>query len=109
LANDWYTKLVLTVLAASVAALAVQGLRGGSEPVVGEGRFRLQILPMGRLMVKIDSETGKTWRARFPDPTVWTEIADSMTDKLDDAPSEAEEDAEADAPTIVVPKPSDAP
>ncbi len=107
MANDWYMKLVLTVLAASVAVLAVQSLRGGGEAVAGEGRFRLQVLPMGRMMLKIDSETGKTWRAKFPDPNSWLEVADSMADRLDDAPPEADEDA--DAPTIAVPQASPAP
>jgi hypothetical protein len=108
LANDWYTKLVLTVLAASVAVLAVQSLRGGSEALAGAGRFQLQILPMGRMMVKIDSETGKTWRAKFPDPAAWNEIADSMADTLDDEP-QADADEDAGAPAIAVPQASPAP
>jgi hypothetical protein len=115
LANDWYTKLVLTVLAVSVAVLAAQSLQGGTDSSTAtaeEGRFRLQVLPMGRLMLKIDSETGQTWRAKFPDPTSWMEIADSMTETLDDAaptPAADAADAADDEPAIALPDASAAP
>jgi hypothetical protein len=102
--SDWYTKLmltVLTVLAACAVALAAQGLRGsggggGSEE---EGRYRLQIVPMGRMILKFDSETGNAWRANFPDPKVWLPIADEPLDTLDDGtPEEEEEDQALDEP-----------
>ena len=112
MANDWYTKLVLTVLAASAVVLAAQSLRGEGGSSAGEGRFRLQVLPMGRMMLKIDSETGKIWRAKFPEPSPWAEIADSVADTLDDAAATPDPDAADEAddePAIAVPEASAAP
>jgi hypothetical protein len=109
LPSDWYTKLVLTVLTASVAVLAAQSLRGGGDSTIGEGRFKLQVLPMGRTMLKIDSETGQTWRAKFPDPESWMEIADSMTETLDDAAPSPDPDAADDEQELTLPEGSAAP
>jgi hypothetical protein len=103
LATDWYTKLVLTVLAACAAVLVAQDLRGAGD---GEGgRYTVQLYPMARMMLKTDTETGKTWRASFPDPKVWLPIADEPLETLDDAPPakpEAADDVE-DAPEAPAP------
>ena len=86
LSSDWYTKLVLTVLAICAVAVATRELRGDSRGIE-EGRYRLQVLPMGRMMLKIDSQTGAVWKTEFPDPKAWTQIADERVDTLDDVPS----------------------
>lgn len=94
LSTDWYTKLVLTVLAACAVFLVTQELRGSKDRAEGEGRYRLQVLPMGRIMLKIDSETGRTWRAAFPEPKVWIPIASEPVETLDDAAPEPGEDVD---------------
>jgi hypothetical protein len=109
LSTDWYTKLVLTVLAVCAALIAAHDLRGDRSPVAGEGRYRLQVFPMGRMMLKIDSETGQTWRAFFPEPKVWMPIADEPVDTLDDAPREAPEDPDAEEPDAEAPESPPAP
>jgi hypothetical protein len=92
LSTDWYTKLVLTVIAASAAFLVAEHLNatdGGSQ----EGRFRLQAIPMGRILLRLDTETGKTWSAALNQPKAWAEIADSPIETLlDDAPEAAAAD-----------------
>jgi hypothetical protein len=112
--SDWYTKLmltVLTVLAACAVALAAQSLRGSGGGSEEEGRYRLQIVPMGRMILKFDSETGNAWRANFPDPKVWLPIADEPLDTLDDgAPEKEEKDQALDEPeeaTSPEPSPAD--
>jgi hypothetical protein len=92
LSTDWFTKLVLTVLAASAAFIAAQGLRGGGSRSAEDGRYRLQVIPMARMMLKIDSDTGKTWKTSFPEPKFWTPIDDERADTLDDAPAKPPED-----------------
>jgi len=118
LATDWYTKLVLTVLAACAVAFAAHELRGsgsGSGPATEEGRFRIQIIPMARMMLRIDSETGKTWRTSFPEPKVWLPIADEPVDTLDDEEPESDElvdepeQTEPEPPAPAEPTASDAP
>jgi len=109
LSTDWYTKLVLTVLAACAVFIAVQDFRGGGSRGGEEGRYRLQVLPMGRMMLKIDSETGKTWKAMFPEPKVWTPIADEPVETLDDAAPEAPEDADLEEPASEAPEHTAAP
>jgi hypothetical protein len=106
LSTDWYTKLVLSVLAVCAAVLATQELRGSGRAGIGEGegRFRLQVLPMGRIMLKIDSETGTTWRANFPDPKAWRPIADEPLETLgDETPEKGEQGGAAEAPAAAPP------
>ncbi len=101
LSTDWYTKLVLTVLAASAAFLAVQRLE--SAPAAGEGRFRLQAVPMARLLLLLDTDTGKTWTTAINKPDAWQEIAASPIDKLGQTAAEAAAEKEAELP---LPKPA---
>ena len=90
MATDWYTKLVLTVLAACAALLVARDFQGASPaPGSEEGRFRLQVIPLARMMLKIDSETGETWRTNFPNPKAWHLIGEEPLDGLDDATPEA--------------------
>jgi hypothetical protein len=100
LSTDWYTKLVLTVIAASAAFLVAEHLNatdGGSQ----EGRFRLQAIPMGRILLRLDTETGKTWSAALNQPKAWEEIADSPIDTLlDDAPAPEASAADPAPPSI---------
>jgi len=106
LSTDWFTKLVLAVLAACAVVFAAHELRGpgsGADAITEEGRFRIQVLPMARMMLKIDSETGKTWRASFPEPKVWLPIADEPVDTLDD--EEPEPDEFVDEPEETEPEP----
>lgn len=98
LSTDWYTKLVLTVIAASAAFLVAEHLNaddGGSD-----GRYRLQAIPMGRILLRLDTVTGQTWSTALNKPKAWTEIADSPIDTLDDpaAPEAAAADAAPPAP-----------
>jgi hypothetical protein len=94
LSSDWYTKLVLTVLAVCAVVIATRELRGDGSRGVEEGRYRLQVMPMVRMMLKIDSQTGKTWRADFPDPRAWTQIAEDRVDVLDDEAPGSPDDAD---------------
>jgi hypothetical protein len=97
LSTDWYTKLVLTVIAASAAFLVAEHVNGGDDGG-GEGRYRLQAIPMGRILLRLDTETGQTWTAALNQPKAWTEIAESPIDLLDDAAAEAAADEPAPAP-----------
>jgi hypothetical protein len=92
LSTDWYTKLVLTVLAVCAAIIAAQDLRGARSDAGEESRYNVQAFPMARMMVKTDTETGKVWRADFPELRVWKPIADEPIDTLDDAAPEPAED-----------------
>jgi hypothetical protein len=87
LSTDWYSKLVLTVIAVCLALLVVQGHREGAASP-DEGRYRLTIVPMARMMFRVDSDTGKTWKALFPDVKIWTPVADSPAELLDAAAAE---------------------
>jgi len=87
LSTDWYTKLVLTVIAASAAFLVAEHVNGNDGG--GEGRYRLQAIPMGRILLRLDTETGQTWTAALNQPKAWTEIAESPIDLLDDTAAEA--------------------
>jgi hypothetical protein len=112
LATDWYTKLVLTVLAVCAALLVARDFQGASPtPRSEEGRFRLQVIPMARMMLKIDSETGETWRTNFPKPEAWELIGEESTDGLDEAAPEpgaeeagAPEAAASQAPPAAAPE-----
>ena len=70
LSTDWYTKLVLTVIAASAAFLVAEHLNG--EDGGKEGRYRLQAIPMGRILLRLNTETGQTWSTGLNKPKVWT-------------------------------------
>jgi hypothetical protein len=96
LSTDWYTKLVLTVIAASAAFLVAERLN--RENAGGEGSYKLQAIPMGRLLLRINTETGETWRTALNKPNAWKPIAES--------PIEAEgESAEATAAADPAPAP----
>lgn len=87
---DWYTKLMLTVLAACAVLLAAQSFQGGPAAGAGteEGRYRIQVIPMGRMILRFDSETGKAWKSTFPEAKFWAPIADEPVETLDDAAPE---------------------
>jgi hypothetical protein len=110
LSTDWYTKLVLTVLAACAVILTAQELRGtgGAGSREEQGRFLLQVLPMGRMMLKIDSETGKIWRANFPDPKAWQPIADEPIEAPDETTPQPGEE-KAGAPEAAAPQAPEVP
>jgi hypothetical protein len=93
LSTDWYTKLVLTVLAASAAFLAAQHL--DQDAGDKDGPFRLQAVPMARILLRIDTETGRTWTTKINKPEVWQEIAESPIDKAVEEEAAA---AEPEAP-----------
>lgn len=101
LSTDWYTKLVLTVLAVCAAILVARDLQGlGREPAAA-GRYSVQAFPMARMMLKTDTETGETWRASFPELKMWVPIANEPLETLDDVTPpkhEASEAPEAGAP-----------
>jgi hypothetical protein len=82
LSTDWYSKLVLTVIAVCLAVLVLQGQREGAASL-DEGRYRLTFVPMARMMFRVDSQTGKTSKALFPDVKIWTPVADSPAELLD--------------------------
>lgn len=115
LSTDWYTKLVLTVLAVCAAIVAAQDLRGTDSRASGEARYSVQAFPMARMLLKTDTETGQTWRANFPELKVWLPIADEPVETLDDAaPEEAEdveepEESEPEAPAAAEPMEAPAP
>ena len=92
MSTDWYTRLMLTVIAGSLALLVVQGFHegtgAGAPGPEEEGRFRVTFVPMARMMFRVDSATGKTWRAIFPDVKIWTPVADSPAELLDEAVGE---------------------
>ena len=97
MSTDWYTKLVLTVLAASAVFLAMQHF--DEDASGGEARYRLQAIPMGRLLLRLDTETGRTWTAALGKPDVWREIAESPIDKaVDEETAAAEPEAPAPRP-----------
>ena len=101
LSTDWYTKLVLTVLAVCAAVLVAQDLQGADSDAGEGGRYTVQAFPMARMMLKTDTETGKVWRANFPELKVWMPIADEPLETLDDAPAatpEPTDEPEADEP-----------
>jgi hypothetical protein len=88
LSTDWYTRIVLTVIAVALVVLAVQGQQR-SGLAAGEGRFRFTPVPIARLAIRLDSETGETWTALFPDLRVWTKVAETPGELLDRPPSPA--------------------
>jgi hypothetical protein len=107
MSSDWVTKLLLTVIAVCLALLVAQGYRegagaGASSP--GEGRYGLTFVPGARMLVRIDSETGKTSKAQFPDLKVWTPVADSPSELLDEAPAEAVENPAPSPPQAAAPE-----
>jgi hypothetical protein len=112
LSTDWYTKLVLTVLAVCAAILVAQDLREAGAGAGEGGRYTVQAFPMARMMIRTDTETGKTWRASFPELKVWIPIADEPLETLDDAaPAKPEprEEAEQAAPEAPAEAPPTAP
>jgi hypothetical protein len=114
LSTDWYTKLVLTVVAVCLALMVVQGYRGGAEAGAfgsEEGRYRLTVVPMARSVLRFDSDTGRAWKASLPDLKVWTPIADSPAEMLEGTSLEATEapPPEVMAPEAVEPEPPPTP
>lgn len=89
MSSDWYTRIVLTVIAGALVALAVQGQQPSAGPDVGEGRFRLTPLPVTRMAIRMDTETGEAWTAMFPDLRIWTKIAETPAELLERAPTPA--------------------
>ena len=88
MATDWYTRLVLTVVAICLAVLTLQsfgvvGTASGSGEE--EGRYRLTVVPIARMAIRFDSQTGTSWTALFPDLKIWTKIAETPSDLLDAA------------------------
>lgn len=101
MATDWYTRLVLTIAAAALVALAVQGQRTGGASE--EGRYSFVPLPMARMAVRFDRETGEAWTAMFPDLRIWTKVAETPGDLLDRPP------ADQPAPAPALPGPAEEP
>jgi hypothetical protein len=99
LSTDWYTKLVLTVIAASAAFFVAEHLN--REDAGGEGSYKLQAIPMGRILLRLNTETGETWRTALNKPSAWKKIAES--------PIEAEGEAAEAAPAAADPAPPPAP
>jgi hypothetical protein len=109
LSTDWYTRLVLTVVAVCLALLVAQGYReGAGAPGSEDGRYRLNVVPMARTVLRFDSETGTTWKTIFPELKIWTKVAESPAELLEgaiDAPAEAPREAPAtEAPEVVDPE-----
>jgi len=92
LSSDWYTKLILTVIAACLGLLVAQSYREGASGAEG-GRYSLTFVPMARMMFRIDSETGETWKGLFPDVKIWTPVADSPSELLDEVSAEVSAEA----------------
>lgn len=116
MSTDWYTKLVLTVVAVCFALVVVQGYRGGAEVGASgseEGRYRLTVVPMARMILRFDSDTGRTWKATLPDLKVWTPVADSPAEMLEgvtlEAPPPEVMAPEVTAPEAVEPEPPPTP
>ncbi|MGH7287040.1 MAG: hypothetical protein ACREI8_03375 [Myxococcota bacterium] len=116
MSTDWYTKLVLTVVAVCLALMVVQGYRGGAEASASgseDGRYSLTPLPMARMMLRFDSDTGRTWKATLPDLKVWTPVADSPAEMLEGmtpvAPPPEVMAPEVTAPEAVEPEPPHTP
>ncbi len=98
LPTDWYSKLMLTVIAVCLALLLAQQYRGDAAATGAVAdRFRLTPLPMIRMLLRFDSETGQTSKAMFPDLKVWTPVADSLADILDEPAAELDEAPALDA------------
>ena len=101
MSTDWYSKLVLTVVAICLALLVLQGYRaGGGAGASGseEDRYRLTVVPMARMVLRFDSETGETWTALFPELRIWTPVADTPAELLDRNAAEAPEAPAPEAP-----------
>jgi hypothetical protein len=106
LSTDWYTRLVLAVIAVCLGLLVVQGYRDG-DGAAGpeEDRYRLTPLPIARMVLRFDAETGKTWKSMFPDLNIWTPIADSPAELLEQAIAETPEAPAPEAETPEAPAP----
>ena len=107
MSTDWYTRLVLTVIAVCLALMVVQGFRTGAGAGASgpeEDRYRLTPLPMARLLLRFDAETGKTWKTLFPELKIWEPVADSPAELLEQAIDEAPA-PEAPAPAPEAPAP----
>jgi hypothetical protein len=108
LSTDWYSKLVLSVVAICLALLVLQGYRagGGAGASGSEGdRYRLTVVPMARMVLRFDSETGETWTALFPELRIWTPVADTPAELLDKNAAEAPEAPAPQAPAPEAPAP----
>ena len=103
MSTDWYTKLVLTVVAVCLALLVYQGHRDAGSGASGapgaeEGRYHLTPMPMARMVLRFDSQTGRTWKSLFPDLNAWEPVADSADERLGKAISEGPKAPVAAAP-----------
>jgi hypothetical protein len=101
LSTDWYTRLVLTVIAVCLALMVVHGFRSGAGAGASgpeEDRYRLTPLPLARLVLRFDAETGKTWKAMFPDLNSWAPIADSPAELLEQVIAETPKAPAPEAP-----------
>jgi hypothetical protein len=105
LSTDWYSKLVLSVVAICLALLVLQGYRADGGAGSQEGRYRLTVVPMARMLLRLDSETGKTWTALFPELRSWTPVADTGVELLDRNAAEAQEVPAPEAPAAESPAP----
>ena len=108
MATDWYTRLVLTVVAICLAFLTLQSLSvvgtasGSGEE---EGRYRLTVVPMARMAIRFDSQTGTSWTALFPDLKIWTKIAETPSELLDAAVAGLPPAPAPEAPAAAPPAP----
>jgi hypothetical protein len=69
--TDAYTKLLLTVITACLVLLVVQGFRAPEDATPAAERFRVIPVPMGRVMLRVDTETGMTWQTPLPGAVEW--------------------------------------
>ena len=103
MSTDWYTKLVLTIVAVCLALLVYQGHRETESGASGaeEGRYHLTPMPMARMVLRFDSQTGRTWKSLFPDLNAWEPVADSAAERLGEAIRES-----SGAPAAAAPQPA---
>lgn len=102
MSTDWYTKLVLTVIAASAAFFVAEHLN--TENAGGEGSYKLQAIPMGRILLRLNTETGETWSTALNKPSAWKKIAESPIEAEGEAADAAPAAADPAAPPAPAPK-----
>ena len=79
--GDNVVRFLLTVIAAALVVLVIQGFdrSGGGEDEAGElsrGRYTLNMMRSrrGQMLLKLDSHTGRVWRTNPDGSDAWSEV-----------------------------------
>ncbi|MEN8181486.1 MAG: hypothetical protein ABFS46_03010 [Myxococcota bacterium] len=74
--GDVFTRVLLVLILAGLAALLAQGFRGKDGSASGRGRFSITVVRAGRSfdVVRTDTQSGEVWRAPVNGQAPWASI-----------------------------------